>query len=301
MPPTEDDLNELSAAFLLSLNNAIDDAQAVILKSIRRLEKRIITAFKDLKTSDKGQLLSPRVNLKQAQKIHQDLIEYFEESYNVGVKSIKGFDEIAQAIKDTWLDVDDAIDYTGIDTTIMDALADQKLAEFMRFGDNAREKIAGAMYDHVAAAGEFADLVTAMRAILGTGKDKRGNTMARYAELWANDAIMNFQQAVHVLKAQEAGLRSYLYYGNIIKTTRPFCIDRAGHVFSKKTIESWNDLSWQGKRGPPLIYRGGWNCRHHFRPVKQEWLPKGGIPVADYFVEHGIEIERGTTLPKKKT
>lgn len=281
-----------------SLDTAIGSAQEELKRSIRRLEQRIMADFKKLQTGPDGRLVGPKVNLKQAQAVHKDLIKRFEESYDTGVRrAVKGFNEVAQAIQESWPDLESSMQYTGADRTMMDTLANQAVVEFEQYGAQAQERIARAMYDQVVAGGQFSELVAEMAAILGTGVDKRGNSMARYAELWANDGIMNFHQAVTLNKAKEAGLTMFLYYGNIIKTSRPFCIDRAGKIFTLKEIESWNELSWQGKSGPPLTYRGGWNCRHHWHPIKKEWIPDGSIQVGDYFEEAGITIARGNTVP----
>jgi len=180
---------------------------------------------------------------------------------------------------------------------MMETLAAQAVAEFERFGAQAQESIASAMYNHVAARGQYSDLVAEMSAILGTGVDVRGNSMARYADLWANDGIMNFHQSVTLKKAGDAGLTTFLYYGNVIRTSRSFCIDRAGKVYSREQIESWDGISWRGKSGPPLTYRGGWNCRHHWHPIKKEWVPEGSIKTGDYYTERGIDVARGTTVP----
>jgi|GEM_PF-1756940 len=300
MPPTKEEIEASLATLTLELDNAIDDTAAILLTTIRKLERRILNAFKELKTTEAGRLLGVQVNLKQAQEVHRQLVQYFEESYKEGVKSIKGFDAVAKAIKDNWLDVDNAIEYTGLDRQMMLTLKKQKVAEFVEYGNAARERIAGAMYDHVVGHGEFSELVSEMRSVLGTGLDKRGNNMARYSELWANDSIMNFHQAVSNDKARSSDLRSFLYYGNIMKTSRPFCIDRAGKVFSRQKIDGWNDMPWKGKRGPAFIYRGGWNCRHHWMPIKPEWLPDGELEVGDFFEENDMDIPRGTTLPDTK-
>lgn len=47
---------------------------------------------------------------------------------------------------------------------------------------------------------------------------------------------MTFYQTIHNQKAEEVGLTNYLYFGNIVKDSRSFCIARAGKVFAKKAI-----------------------------------------------------------------
>ncbi|KKN34702.1 hypothetical protein LCGC14_0790840, partial [marine sediment metagenome] len=285
-------------AMSATLGSAVSNAQAQLKLSLKNLEGRIMADMATLKTSAAGTLIGPRVNLKQAQALHNKLATQFEEAYGAGVRrAVKGFNTVADEIVASWPDLNEAIQFTGVDKTMMDTLAKQAVAEFERFGAAAQEEIASAMYDQVVARAPFSDLVAKMGAILGTGVDATGRSMGRYADLWANDAIMNFHQSVTLKKAADAGLTTFLYYGNVIQTSRQFCIDRAGKVYSRKQIDSWNATSWQGKSGPPLMYRGGWNCRHHWHPIKEEWIPDGSIQPGDFFAEKGIAVVRGNTIP----
>ncbi len=45
-----------------------------------------------------------------------------------------------------------------------------------------------------------------------------------------------------------------------------------GKVFTLEQIQQLNQLNWQGKSGDLFTSRGGFNCRHHWQPVKPEWL-----------------------------
>lgn len=55
-----------------------------------------------------------------------------------------------------------------------------------------------------------------------------------------------------------------IYAGGEIKTTRSFCDERNGNVYTREEILSWNDLDWQGKdpSANVIINLGGYNCRH---------------------------------------
>jgi len=281
-----------------ALGKIISSGQNELRAAITRLERRIVDGFKELSTNGKGLLVGPRVNLKQAQKMHKDLVNIFEEEYGKGARrAVNGFNDVEAQIKANFKSLDVAAEFTGVDRDIIKTLESQALLEFEQFGRAAQEKIATAMYDAVVAKGGWADLVATMNGVLQGGTAANGLSLAAYSTTWANDAIMNFHQQVALKKASDAGLTMFLYYGNIIGTSRPFCIDRAGKVFSRQEIDSWNDLSWAGKRGPAMTYRGGWNCRHHWQPVKKDWLPEGGIEIADYFEEKGIAVKRGTTIP----
>ena len=270
--------------------------------SIKRLEQRMLTAMKDLTTNNRGHLVGPRVNLKQAQQMHKDMVNMFEEEFGKGARrAVNGFNAVAEEIMKNFKSLDVAATFTRVDKDMITALRAQALQEYEQFGLAAQDKIATTMYDTVVAKGSWAELTATVSGILSGGKDARGLSLAAYTDTWANDAVMNFHQQVHLKKARDAGLVMFLYYGNIIGQSRPFCIDRAGKVFSQKVIESWNGLTWQGKSGPPLTRRGGYNCRHHWQPVKKEWIPEDAIEVGDYFDETGKKIKRGTPPTGPKT
>jgi hypothetical protein len=63
-----------------------------------------------------------------------------------------------------------------------------------------------------------------------------------------------------------------IYQGGEIKTTRTFCEDRAGKVFNRETILSWNTETWQGMKenNDILIDLGGYNCRHDLDWISYE-------------------------------
>ncbi len=67
-----------------------------------------------------------------------------------------------------------------------------------------------------------------------------------------------------------------IYQGGEIKTTRTFCEERAGNVYNRETVLSWQDLDWTGKiqNGDILIDLGGYNCRHDLDWISYELAKK---------------------------
>ena len=63
-----------------------------------------------------------------------------------------------------------------------------------------------------------------------------------------------------------------IYAGTEIKTTRHFCDSRINNVYNRETINSWNDLEFQGKKKNHImvIDLGGYNCRHDLNWVTYE-------------------------------
>ena len=85
----------------------------------------------------------------------------------------------------------------------------------------------------------------------------------------SHDGIMEFHGQTTIFKSEKAGLTKFRYRGSVIGTSRPFCRTYAGKIFNKDEIRRiWKTNSWDGKKpGDPMIVRGGYNCRHHWRPI----------------------------------
>ena len=110
--------------------------------------------------------------------------------------------------------------------------------------------------------------------------DKLGNNMRRYASQLVHDSLMQFDAAVVTKSGKDSGADAWLYFGSTINDTRKFCRDHLDKVYTEEQIrEIWSG-NWAGKAaGDPFIVRGGYNCRHHWRPVFTDLLDD--VPVED--------------------
>ena len=289
------------------LDRTISEHQELLRTALSKLEGRIIDRLQRFKTTD-GKLLGPKTNLKQAQRVHADLAKLFEETYGEAVRtSMKGFPAVAKEIKKSWKDMDIEADFTGVDRDMIEALRTSTYNEFIEMGTSAQEAIAKTMYDYVASGAPFSELTKAVQGALTGHQDIRGRPMTSYVDTYAVDSVMNFNNAVSVGKAEAAGLEFFLYEGTAIEDSRDFCLERMGRIFSRAEIESWNDWDWQGKAGPPLEYRGGFNCRHTWQPCDPEWFPDLPVdelkklekeeakPPAPESIElRGLDVDRAT-------
>jgi len=99
--------------------------------------------------------------------------------------------------------------------------------------------------------------------------DRTGRNMRRYASQMIHDSLMQFDASINVAAGKEVGADRWKYYGSVIQDSRPWCVKYAGKKFSEDQIRDlWANNEWQGKApGDPFIVRGGYNCRHHWRPV----------------------------------
>jgi len=99
--------------------------------------------------------------------------------------------------------------------------------------------------------------------------DRTGRNMRRYATQMVHDSLMQFDASLTVAAGKEIGATEWKYYGSVIQDSRPWCIKHAGKKYTEDAIrEMWANNEWTGKAaGDPFIVRGGYNCRHHWRPV----------------------------------
>lgn len=281
-----------------ALNSKILKDKNLLKKSIRELENKIINMASDFNT-DKGQLIGYKTNLAQAQKIHADLQTIFKDTYGkASINSVKGYNNIAKVIKSNLKEMGEAASFTGVDKTMIEALQNQSLDQYAVYGQQAQQKIISSMYNSVISKGNFASLVESISSVLTGSLSTSGVPMEVYAEQWANDGIMNFHQDVLNKKGEQAGLTSFLYVGNIMLTTRDFCKQRVGKVYTKEQIDSWDNQKWQGKSGPAMTHRGGYNCRHHWQPVDPEWAE--GIEPKQVIKPKPVVPKSGEYVPTKK-
>lgn len=98
--------------------------------------------------------------------------------------------------------------------------------------------------------------------------DRAGRNMRRYATQQVHDSLMQFDAGVNMAAARDVGAEKFKYYGSVVRDSRPWCVRHAGKTYTVDEInELWGENDWAGKApGDPFTTRGGYNCRHHWRP-----------------------------------
>lgn len=86
------------------------------------------------------------------------------------------------------------------------------------------------------------------------------------------DLFQQYDRQISKEYADELELNYARYSGTIKDNTRPFCKARVNKVFTREQIESWKNLSFQGKppNYSPEIDLGGYNCRHSLDWISDE-------------------------------
>ena len=135
----------------------------------------------------------------------------------------------------------------------------------------ASDKVEVARLVDIANAGGKAseDAIKSLHSIFAA--DKLGNNMRRYSTQIVHDSLMQFDASIAIQLGKESGADAYKYYGSTITDTREFCRRHAGKTYTEEEIRQIWQGNWAGKApGDPFIVRGGYGCRHHFRPVFSE-------------------------------
>ena len=93
------------------------------------------------------------------------------------------------------------------------------------------------------------------------------------------DGLVTFSRNYINAMTKDFEAEWYFYEGPLRKTSREFCESRAGKYFTKKQVESWAKLDWQGKKPGTtkqtiFSLAGGYNCYHLILPVPTELVPE---------------------------
>ena len=154
--------------------------------------------------------------------------------------------------------------FTEVDPKIITQLQNLTFQGFEDIGNEYIDVISKEVYQNTLTGRAFAESVK-------TIKEVAGGNMARYATQQMHDSLMQFDASINVAIGKEAGATKWKYVGRLIETSRPFCREHEGEVMTTERIEELWAGDWAGKAsGDPFIVRGGYNCKHRFRPVFNE-------------------------------
>jgi hypothetical protein len=114
------------------------------------------------------------------------------------------------------------------------------------------------------------------------GTPELDGKLVKYVKQISNDAFAAVDRQTTKYLADQLGLGDWwLYAGGTVKDSRVFCIERHGRYFHRLEIESWVNLTWQGKapvnEGTIFSLLGGYNCQHIAMPVSIEIVPQVDI------------------------
>jgi len=279
------------------LDSLADSHQDRLADSLQRLENRIAELMTNAPTTD-GALF----DLEWALNARNELRQLLDDEFLTEIQSIlEGYPEVGQRALDM---LQNYGRFTYVSPDVVTSLQRLSFQGFEAMANEYLDIMATGIYQNTLTGRNINDTITTLRQTINgvymqsdeeevqrlveiarnsTGArqqaaidrlhtvyaaDRVGNNMRKYARQMVQDSLMQFDASINIAIGKEAGATKWKYYGNIMRDSRPFCVEHAGNTYTEDEIAQIWSGEWKGKApGDPFIVRGGYNCRHHFRPV----------------------------------
>lgn len=281
-------INELSAVTEKRITRAI----AILEKSVRNLETELLNAvlqnFVTLLNFTDGVLDNSAENLSKISKLDRVLALFRQNFINPLMKDFAaelleiaalnatyyeqlGFDEnlIKSIAKNNDL-IKARIGLSGAKNTVVHGSYIDSLAQTPEVAQRLKLLVLSQLSSRQSSAA----LTKALANFIKGNADIDG-AMVRYYRQYAYDTYNQIHEIKNREFAEGLGLEWFIYVGFVIPTTRKFCANKAGKVFSTKEAMKWKDdpdlIEPKTKSSyQPLIERGRYNCRHMMKYLSKD-------------------------------
>lgn len=108
----------------------------------------------------------------------------------------------------------------------------------------------------------YKETLKTVKNFIDGNKDTAG-LLEKYHRNFVYDTISQVDRATSGMFADKLGLNYAIYEGGLIKTSRKFCKDRNGKVFTKEEIAAFRPKEGIPDNYNPFQDLGGYGCRHH--------------------------------------
>jgi hypothetical protein len=279
-----------TAKELLNLANSRTDAVEGIVSALaemtseqeRNLSRRLVDdVLGELEFDNKGKLVNSARNIAKLDRLLEKVMEEHRKketkalltfilasmgaitAFNIDYfgnfttkKQAKAMVQAADPYVNAWLGIDNKgklkeggyLDTLNTDKTVRNTLRDMMLRGL--------------------ATGEtLARLRKGVRGYIEGGQGLPGALQKRNDE-FVNDVFSKVDRYQANTVAEKLDMNYAVYEGGLIKTSRKFCRERNGKVFTRAEILKFDPPTAKPPNYDPLTDLGGYNCRHHLN-----WIP----------------------------
>jgi len=271
-----------------------DTHEKRLLAVLQTLEDRLADLMATAPTKQ-GELF----DLAWSIRARSDIAQIMRETYLTEVDLIvRDYDRVLSSLDDLYAEFNE---FVGVDADVIRQLKQISFQGFQDIGSTITDELANELYQNTLTGRPITESVRNIRqkingiymesdkaeinrlvklakegseeAVEALHKeyaaDRTGRNMRRYARQMVHDSVMQFDASVNMAAAQRLGADKFKYYGSIIEDSRDWCVRHNLKTYTEDEIRKmWAENEWTGKAaGDPFIVRGGYNCRHHFRPV----------------------------------
>ena len=139
-----------------------------------------------------------------------------------------------------------------------------------------RNSVIHYMNQSISAQTPYCEFTKGFKEILG-GAEGIDPKLVRYSKQYVHDTMFQVNAKISEAFAERLDLKYFLYEGDVIETTRPFCEERAGNVYSVDDVKSWpKALPYFQENYDFFIHRGGYNCRHNIKYISERQAERMG-------------------------
>lgn len=251
-----------------AIDRDIDENEALLLAALISVNRKVAALVAQLEVNN-GQLVPSQDNLDRALTMRTEIALAYAE-----------YQAAAERVAQSYIDAAEAAAVALVagyalqrqDTKLLYAMIADTRAQLLHYGTMNAAEVANAVYMAVVTDASRDELIARVDQLL-IGMDNKGGLAGR-AKTIATTNYMAIHNMVNKRIGMRMGAKKWLYKGTLIPESRPFCVARAGKVFTTEEVNGWNALSWAGKAGNAWTNCGGWNCRHTLRP----FIETGAMP-----------------------
>jgi hypothetical protein len=244
------------------MDSVLDSNEALLQTALETVNRKIQLLQAQLE-SENGRLLTTKLNLDRAMKMRVEIASLYS-TYNNAVETV--LETYSQAAIDAVDSLGIDFQFSQADAELLKAMTNDSRVQLLQYGVANAAEVSNATYLAVVTGGSLDDLVMQTEQMLIGGTDKRGRPLSMYAKTIASTNYMSVNNVVNKRVGERLGVDKWKYTGTTVRDSRPFCVERAGKVYTTEEINAWNKLDWAGKAGDVWVNCGGWNCRHTIRP-----------------------------------
>ena len=264
------------------VNSIADGLEAKVQENERKLLREVIEGFVDNLDRKDGKIENNNRNRRLIATI-DNIFNDFSEKYGIAVSSgiVTGVQElfdfnkgyfsalgesktklvpINNEVKSTlegWLGLSDKGDIQRngyLDNLISDSTAKNSIKDLL-----VRSVISGSGLTETRAATKQ----------MIVGDEKNLGVLQKHYRNLVYDTFSQVDRTIQKITADKLNLQFAIYEGGLIETSRKFCIDKNGKVFTRKEIEAFDPTEAKQPNYNPFTDLGGYGCRHHLN-----WIPK---------------------------
>lgn len=283
------------------LDGGIDQFDESVQGSQRAMYAKLLELTKELDVTN-GKIKPSVKNLRLIRQIKTELEKaILNDKYLKSVDTyLKAFDKAQEIQKQYYTSLDAEFQTGQIFTELRNqaVLSVSNLLTEQGLSANVTSKVEDLLRQNILSGSSYADMQESMRTFLMNDENGDG-ALARYSKQITTDAIYTYAANYTQLAVDDLGMEWFVYTGNLIQTSRPFCtamIDQSGdctkfiHISEFPELLKGHvcavDVSLNKKTGLPdgfradtstanfISYRGGYNCRHKLMAVSDAIVPQ---------------------------